>query len=98
MGKISLKQRLGRIRRLYRTFRGKCPYCGSKLEWQNYHRTGNIRRWTKVCPNKHYGVENRGGGRILIYDNEGDPVEYLFDRHFRVVKDEKEEEEDEEDK
>lgn len=40
-----------------------------------------------MCPDMHYGVENRGGGRVLIYDNEGDPVEYLFDKNFRVVKD-----------
>lgn len=88
MGKWSLKQRLVRLRRLYRTFRGRCPYCGNKLEWKNRYRTGNVRLWTKMCPDMHYGVENRGGGRILIYDNEGDPVEYLFDKNFRVVKDE----------
>jgi len=91
----TFKLRILRIRRLYRTFRGKCPYCGLALEWQHYYRTGNIKRWTKMCPDKHYGVENRGNGRILIYDNEGDPIDYLFDRNFRVVKDEEETVEDE---
>lgn len=47
-----------------------------------------------MCPDKHYGVENRGGGRILIYDNEGDPIDYLFDRNFRIVKDEEDAVED----
>jgi hypothetical protein len=47
-----------------------------------------------MCPNRHYGVETRGGGRILIFDNEGDPIDYLFDRNFRVVKDEPADEED----
>ena len=81
----TIAQRFQRYRRLYRTFRGKCPYCGTKLEWQTRPRTGNIMGWTKMCPDRHYGVENRGNGRILIYDNEGDPIDYLFDKHFRLV-------------
>lgn len=71
-----------RVLHLYRSYRGKCPHCGKKLEW-------NINRNIKSCPDGHYGVEKIGPNKILIHDNNGDPIDLLFDRNFKLIKGDK---------
>lgn len=73
-----------RIIRLWRIFKGRCPYCGKTLEWQRH----DFRTHTKICPDLHYGVQNLGDGRVMIHDREGDPIELLFDRNFKLLKNE----------
>lgn len=76
-----------RFTRLWRIFKGRCPYCNKGLKWEQR----SNENWTKLCPDLHYGVENLGNGRVMIYDREGDPIELLFDRNFKLLKNEDDE-------
>ena len=42
----------------------------------------------KACPQNHFAVEYHGHGVVTYHDKEGDPIDYLFQRSFRVVRNE----------
>lgn len=70
--------------RLWRAFRGRCPYCGKNLVFEK--RSADVRMFYKVCPDGHFGVENHGDGRVTYHDNSGDPVALFHDHRMRYLK------------
>ena len=75
--------------RLIRAFHGTCPHCGQPLGWKKH--SGRVfADFMKACPDNHFAVEYHGEGVVTYPDREGDPIEYLFDRNFRVLRNEDE--------
>lgn len=73
--------------RLIRAFHGTCPHCGKELIWKKH--SGKIfADFMKACPQNHFAVEYHGHGVVTYHDKEGDPIDYLFQRSFRVVRNE----------
>ena len=73
-----------RVLRLWRAYRGRCPYCGSDLEFRK--RSSKLEMFYKVCPDGHFGIENHGDGRVTYHDNQGDPVALFHDHKLTLLK------------
>ena len=73
--------------RLYRAYRGRCPYCGSGLEFTK--RSKGVTKFYKMCPDGHFGVENHGDGRVTYHDKQGDPIALFHDRKLKLIKGER---------
>jgi len=71
--------------RLIRAFHGDCPHCGEVLIWKKH--SGKVfAEFMKACPQNHFAVEYHGRGIVTYHDREGDPIEYLFDKNFRILR------------
>ena len=84
-------EKFKRYRRLWRAYKGRCPYCGEKLV-ERHHKmtnktpTGSIFRFFRQCPQAHFAIEYSSRNKVVIHDNFGDPIELLFHRNLRIVK------------
>lgn len=71
--------------RLIRAFQGVCPHCGKALVVRKH--SGKIfADFMRVCPDNHFAVEYHDKGVVTYHDRAGDPIEYLFDRKFRLIR------------
>lgn len=70
--------------RLWRTYWGRCPYCG--VEFVFKRRSSNLKTSYKVCPKGHFGVEDHGDGRVTYHDNQGGPISLLHTPRLRLLK------------
>ena len=71
--------------RLIRAFRGSCPHCGKDLVIKKH--SGRVfAAFMRACPDNHFAVEYHDHGVVTYHDREGDPIDYLFDRKFRLIR------------
>ena len=79
------------IRKLWRAYSGKCPHCGKRLVQKNKKitrptRTGRIQRFFRQCPDAHYAIEYISKNQVIVHDENGEQIELLFSRNFKVLK------------
>ena len=75
----------GYDQRLVRAFHGSCPHCGADLVIKKH--SGKVfAEFMRVCPDNHFAIEYHGQGVVTYHDREGDPIDYLFDRKFRLIR------------
>jgi len=77
----------GYDQRLIRAFHGVCPHCGKELAWKKH--SGRVfAEFMKICPDNHFAIEYHGRGVVTYHDREGDPIDYLFGRNFKLLRNE----------
>lgn len=75
----------GKDERMMRAFRGVCPHCGQDLV-RKRHSGRVFAEYMRACPDNHFAVEYHSPGIVTYHDREGDPIDYLFKRDFRLLK------------